>query len=355
MRGIATGMNGPTIADIARLAGVSEHSVRRAINKSPLLSPQARSRIEQVIAETGFVALPSRREPMLKRNALIALMHDDPLGPSLIEVQAGISAALKGSDLALCVHHLDCHHKPLLRALGDFLEYHRPSGILLMPPLSDQDELAGLAWEYGCSCVRLGAAAASGEPGWVSSADREAAADAVHHLVRLGHRRIAFISGPEDSRQNRLRELGWLDAMAEHGLDRGPSLVATSVGNFESGLAAAALLLEVSPRPTAILAANDEIAAGALHAAMAAGIAVPAALSIVGFGDALVASRLCPTLTTVRVPLLEMAHAAASWLIDPGSAEAVMRSFPGQLIERGTTAPLHATATEAGSFAFQSG
>jgi len=251
-----------------------------------------------------------------------------------MEAQAGMAAALKGSEYAICMHYLDSRPGLQLRALGDFLEYHRPSGIVLMPALAGNDELAGLAWEFGCGCARLGLEPKSGDPGRFSTDDRRAAADAVHHLLGMGHRRIGFIAGGAGMRQAQLRELGYLDAMAEHDLDRGPSLIASGDGSFESGLAAASLLLEVSPRPTAILAASDEMAAGAIHAALSKGIAVPHELSVIGFGDAPIAPAIWPPLTTMRVPLLEMAHAAASWLIDPEQGEPAMRQFGLELIER---------------------
>lgn len=355
LQAIATGMDRPTINDVANLAGVSKKTVSRVINNSPLLGRQTRERVERVIAETGFVPNPTARALALKRNFLLALVHDDPIAPALTEVQAGMLAALGGSPYALCVHYLDRRPRLQLRAFGDFLEYHRPAGIVLMPPLSERDELAGLAWEYGCACARLGAAPLCVDPGWFWSADREAAADAVGHLVRLGHRRIGFIAGREDTRSARLRELGYLDAMAEHELDRGPSLIAAGDGSFESGYAAAGLLLEVSPRPSAIIAANDEMAAGAIHAAFARGIAVPQSLSLIGFDDAPVASRIWPPLTTIRVPLMEMAHAATTMLIDPDLAELASSSFPLELIERATVAPLQPAAGEVSSFAFQSG
>jgi len=354
MQYMAAGMDCPTIADVARLAGVSKNTVSRVINNSPLLSREAREKVERIIAETGFVPDPTARSLTLKRNFLIALIHDDPLAPALMEVQAGMAAALKGSEYALCVQHLDYRPKAAVRTLSDFLEYRRPSGIVLMPPLSDQDELAGLAWEFGCRCARLGPAPQSESPGWISTPERHAAAQAVHRLAGAGHRRIAFISGREGTRSARLRELGYLDAIAELDFDRGPSLIAAGNGSFDSGFSAAELLLEVSPRPSAIFAGNDEMAAGAIHAACAKRIKIPGELSVIGFGDAPIASRLWPPLTTVRVPLLEMAHAATTRLVDPDRDEPVTLSFSAELVERATVAQSHTAAGEAGNLAFRS-
>jgi LacI family transcriptional regulator len=90
-------MDRPTIIDVAQLAGVSEKTVSRAINNSPLLSKATRENVERIIAETGFVPNPPARALALKRNFLIALVHDNALTPTLVEVQAGMLAAIKGS------------------------------------------------------------------------------------------------------------------------------------------------------------------------------------------------------------------------------------------------------------------
>ncbi|MFT4055839.1 MAG: substrate-binding domain-containing protein, partial [Novosphingobium sp.] len=164
-----------------------------------------------------------------------------------------------------------------------------------------------------------------------------AAALAVRRLIAIGHVRIGLIAGPETSPGARQRELGYLDAMAEHGLDRGPALIVPGDDTFESGIAAARLLLEISPRPTAILACNDDMAAGALHAAVDAGVAVPDALSLVGFDDSPLARRLMPPLASVRVPWDRIGHEAALRIADESAAP--LAPFDGQLVERASIAP----------------
>ena len=128
---------------------------------------------------------------------------------------------------------------------------------------------------------------------------RAGAAAAVARLVELGHLRIGLIAGPDDSALARNCELGFLDALADADLDRGPALVAVGDFGFESGLVATRLLLAVSPRPTAILAASDAMAAGAIRAAAEAALGVPGALSVIGFGDSPLAAQLTPALASV--------------------------------------------------------
>jgi LacI family transcriptional regulator len=127
--------------------------------------------------------------------------------------------------------------------------------------------------------------------------------------------------------------------MARHQLDCGPELVAQGNYTFETGLAAAERLLEASPRPTAIFASNDEMAAGALHAARQREIDVPRDLSLVGFDDTAIAAHIWPPMTTVRWPILSMARSAALKLVNPGEADKQPSRFLSDLVRRASVAP----------------
>ena len=214
---------------------------------------------------------------------------------------------------------------------------HNPVGRAFSP--SELRRMAEICLELGCNHVLLGA-----DPEIAVSSDRKAAAHVVADLIELGHRRIGLVAGPEEYRSARERELGYLDAMADHDLDRGPALIASGDYGFESGIAAGRLLLEVSPRPTAIFACNDEMAAGVLRAAGEKGIAVPDALSIVGYGDSAIAARLWPPLTTIRVPLPELAGAAALRLVNPDAVEQDDETIPREpeVVVRGSVASVPA-------------
>lgn len=319
-----------TINDVAEQAGVSKKTVSRVINHSPLINPQTRARVQAVIDELGFVPDPQARALALRRNFTVVLVHADPLDPALPAITAGMLAALEGSGHVLCLHRIDPAARRLVRDFGDFLEYHRPSAVLLAPPLSAIDDLAGMCWEFGCGFARLGAEGSFTGDG-VVSADREAMAELVARLVARGHQRIGLVAGAEDDPTARARELGYLDAMAEHGLDRGPALIAAGDGTFASGIEAGGLLLEVSPAPTAIVAASDDMAAGVLHAARSRSVAVPGALAVAGFGDTQLAERLCPPLTSVRVPHAEMAREATARML---AGEAACGQYACTVIER---------------------
>lgn len=241
---------------------------------------------------------------------------------------------MEGSELSLALRPLESDPAPRLRA---FLDQHRPAGVVLLPPLSEMEELARLCEETETSCVRLGRA--EGGHG-VACDDRSAMAQLVTWLVRLGHRRIGFVGGPETSLAAQQRELGYLDAMADHDLDRGPALIASGDNSFQSGIEAGHLLLEVSPRPTAIIASNDEMAAGVMHAAGRIGLAVPDGISVVGFDDTPLATRTWPPLTTMRVPWAEMAEQAVTAIRDQASEPQAQGLFQAELVVRNSVQPL---------------
>lgn len=321
-----------TMDDVARLAGVSKKTVSRFFNNSPLISVATREKLDTVVAQTGFVPNAQARGLALRRNFLIALIHDGTQAGIVEAVEAGMLAALEGSDMALVL-------RPMLsqdtRSLHRFLEQHRPAGVVLLPPLSEMEVLADICRQAGVRCMRLGRC--RGDRGFASD-DRAAMASMVTWLVRQGHMRIGFISGPETSRSAQERELGFLDAMADHDLDRGPSLIVAGDNSFASGVEAGRLLFEVSPRPSAIIACNDEMAAGVLQAAAKAGIAIPEDLSVVGFDDTPISVRTSPPLTTMRVPWRDMALHAVSALLSP-DAELPIPDFHNTIVMRDSVLP----------------
>jgi len=254
--------------------------------------------------------------------------------------QRGALAALRDTPQALCLFELEESSPALLNDLRNYLRQLRPGGVILLPPLSERTEVTAACLEFSCNLVRLSSGPLEGPVTTLCANHRQAAADATNYLIAIGHQRIAFIAGPESSRSSRESELGYIDALAAQGLDRGAELVAASDGTFASGSAAAQLLFEVSPRPTAILAASDDLAAGALHAAHEHGIAVPRDLSIAGFGDSAIAARLWPPLTSVRLPDSEMAFAAAIELTGNANTPPQPVEFFGSLVLRASTGPV---------------
>jgi LacI family transcriptional regulator len=329
----------PTINDVARLSGVSKKTVSRVINRSALLSDDTRTKVEAVIRQLGYVPNPQARALALRRNFLLGLLHDNPNAQTVLKVQEGVLDAIRDTEFALVVRPVDRHSPAMLDDIRRFLEQQRLYGVLILPPISENDVLAALCLEMGCGYVRMGSAMLDDEDHIVASNDREMVAQAVDHLVELGHRKIGLIEGPEGFRSAFERREGFLGAMQAHGLAVPPEWHVQGNYRFDSGLTAAAALLDTTDRPTAIFASNDEMAAGAFHAARQRNLTVPDDLSIIGFDDSPIAAHMWPPMTTVGWPVREMGRAAALKLIMPDDPAADAFRFPARLVKRQSVAP----------------
>lgn len=320
-----------TINDVAQLAGVSKKTVSHVLNGIGTVSSATRARVQAAVVELGFVPSPQARALALGRSALLFLVHDGSDAEQLAQVLHGAEGALAGSGHALAIQGLRGGAADLL----PLLMRHQPAGVILLPPLSEVAAISQAVQEAGCRLACICTSPGEGGPAAIRASQRMAAADAAGYLLALGHRRIGFVGGPEDSPLAQERERGFAEAIAGHGTE----IIAPGDFSFASGVAAAHLLLELSPRPTAILAANDEMAGGVLLAAAARGITVPGALSVMGIGGTALAGRLSPPLSTMRVPLAELGHRAVRLLLGPDVPLAPAPALPCELIPRGSTAP----------------
>jgi LacI family transcriptional regulator len=333
----------PTINDVARLSGVSKKTVSRVINRSSLLNDETRKRVLEVIREIGYVPNPQARGLAMRTNFLIGLIHDNPNAQMVLNVQQGILEALQGSEYEMIVRPVDRGSAAMLDDVRRFLERQRLYGVIILPPISENDGLARLCDELGCRYVRMGSAELDDPDHMVASNDREAVQAAIAYLIEQGHRQIGLIAGPHGFRSAVERRRGFEDALTAAKIKLPRSLIAEGNYTFESGIAAAEKLLDLSPRPTAIFASNDEMAAGAVHVARQRGIDVPEALSIIGFDDTPIAAHIWPPLTTVRWPIISMARSAALKLLTVPSEDEVEVSEPSlfisRLVKRASVAP----------------
>ena len=332
----------PTINDVARIAGVSKKTVSRVINRSPLLNQETREKVERVIADLGYVPNPQARALALRRNFLVGLIHDNPNAQMVLNVQQGILEALHGTEFAMVIRPVDRNSADMLDDVRHFLEQQRLYGVVLLPPISENDRLARVCEELDVKYVRMGSAELDDPDHMVASNDREAVADAVQFLITQGHKLIGLIEGPDGFRSAKERRRGFEDALAAAGIKLPRSLIASGNYTFETGVAAANRLLDLSPRPTAIFASNDEMAAGVVHAARDRGIDVPRELSVIGFDDTPISAHIWPPLTTVRWPIVSMARAAAFKLVgglNPDGEAPEPSMFISSLVRRASVAP----------------
>jgi LacI family transcriptional regulator len=339
---LASGKRRATINDIARLARVSKKTVSRVINRSPLVREDTRARIEAVIAEYGYSPDPQARGLAFRRSFLIGLVYDNPTPQYVVNMQLGLLDGLRGSGFELVVHPCDRASPSFLADLRGFIERQKLAGVVLTPSVSEDERAAALLAEIGCDYVRIASVALDTPERMIVSHDRDGAAAAGARLAQLGHRRVAFISGPPSFRSSHERRAGLEQALAAAGLSLDPAYVREGAYTFESGIAAAESLLAMATPPTAIFAGNDEMAAGVLQVALRSGLSVPRDLSVIGFDDFQIASRLWPPLTTVRAPTRATGKLAAQKLlgeraeIEPDSGPIDYRPV---LVVRGSCGP----------------
>jgi len=333
-----------TINDVARLANVSKKTISRVINNSPLLKPETRERVMAIIEEVGYQPDPQARGLAFRRSFLIGLIYDNPNAQYVIDLQQGILDVIRGSGYELLVHPCQRRDPSFLSDIRKFVERQRLFGVVLPPSVSEDDALIRLFEEIDCPYARIAAVSLDLPSRMVVTHDHRGAAEAARHLADFGHKIIGHISGPSSSRSSHERHRGVSEGLASRGLSLDPRYHAEGGYTFESGIAAARQLLVLDPRPTAIFAGNDEMAAGVFRAAREAGLDIPRDLSVVGFDDSPVAAKVWPPLTTVRLPARDMGAIAARKLLaqEPGTAPDLQEVpvAPALVVRQSTAAPL---------------
>ena len=311
-----------TIDDVARLAGVSIKTVSRVVNKEPNVRESTKARVENAIDELNYRPNQAARSLASHHSRLIGLVYDDPSVyeiPSagyIIKMQEGALRACRASNYELLIHPCRVRSSNPGADLKALIERARPSGIVLAAPLSNMTKIVRAIEATGTPLVRLSPGKSNGGEYSVSTNDREISAEMTHYLASLGHQRIAFIKGHPTHKAVGNRFLGYKDGLEQSGLEFSEELVAAGDNSIGSGEACALSLLQQDTRPTAIFAANDDMAAGVMRVADRLSIKVPDQLSVAGCDDIALAQQLYPALTTINQPLRAMAERAVLTLID---------------------------------------
>lgn len=339
-----TGPRRMTINDVARLAKVSKKTISRVINNSPLLKQETRDRVLKIIEEVGYQPDPQARGLAFRRSFLIGLIYDNPNAQYVIDLQQGILDVIRDSGFELLVHPCSRRHPDFLASIRKFVERQRLFGVVLPPSASEDPALIRLFEEIECPYARIAAVSLDLPGRMVVTSDHRGAAEAACHLADLGHRAIGHISGPSTFLSAHERRRGVIEGLASRGLALDERYHVEGGYTFESGLAAARRLLAIEPRPTAIFAGNDEMAAGVYRAAREAGLDIPRDLSVIGFDDSPVADKVWPPLTSVRLPIRQMGALAARKLLahEQGAPVEALESAvtPALVIRQSTAAPL---------------
>lgn len=329
------------ISDVARRAGVSRKSVSRVVNREEYVSKSLRKKVEKAIAQLNYS--PDRQARSLRsgKSFHIAFVYETPSSYYVISLVEGIRRSCRGHGYELVLHETNVKGSRLVLSVLEFLERERLDGLLMMPPLTDNEHLLAALDDAGVSYGRIAPGTERQDGLDVITTDREAGAEMVRHLLTLGHRHIAFIAGDPDHLAMMRRLDGARDALEAWTGEPCELTVRQGFSTFDSGVRAALDLLSMQPPPTAIFAANDDMAAGVIFEAQERGLRIPDDISITGFDDTLLASRIWPGLTTVRQPIRRMGETAADILIDRvmGRNVAARAPIPTELIVRRSSGP----------------
>jgi LacI family transcriptional regulator len=300
--------------DVAEDAGVSVGTVSNVLNRPERVATATRSRVLAAIERLGYVRSESARQLRAGRSRMLALLVLDLANPFFVAVAKGASVAAREAGLGVMVCHSEQSAAEEAEYVAMFAE-HRVRGVLVTPVDATGRSLAPLR-RQGIPYVCVDRLAGPGEGACsVSVDDRAGAALAVGHLVSLGHRRIAYVNGPERLTQCQDRLAGALSVA--------PGLRVLDVPRLDvaAGRDAGSRLLGLTPRPTAVFCANDLIALGVLQTLHAAGVRVPDDLALVGYDDIEFAAAAAVPLTSVRQPAFLMGRRAARLLLSEGDGD----------------------------------
>ncbi|MGC8779347.1 MAG: LacI family DNA-binding transcriptional regulator [Anaerolineae bacterium] len=330
-----------TIREVAERAGVSTMTVSRVINKSGYISPATRARVEAAIAELGYVPNALARSLRFKQTHSLALVVTDITNPFFTTIARGVEdvASQRGFSVIFC--NTDESEVKQAEYLN-VLVRKRVDGVLLVPARSTDEPIHFLN-KHQAPVVVLDRRVPSCIVDSVRGDSEGGAYALMRLLLDLGHRRIALLNGPTAVSTAVDRLAGYRRALAEAGLPCDERLIFPGRFTLEAGRRMAQEALALSPRPTALFAANNFIAIGAYRALRDAGLTVPDDISLVAFDDLPSALILEPFLTVVSQPAYEMGRRATELLLDrlanSASADCQEIVLPVEIVVRRSSGP----------------
>lgn len=331
-----------TITDVAKAAGVSVSTVSRALRGLDRVSPQTRARVARAATELHYVASPTAASLASGRTKVVAVVAPFLTRWFFATLISGVEKALRHHGHHVLLIDLESEDFDTRLQLSQSMLWKRVDGIIVLSvPLDEQEQ--ALIEGLGLPAVTIGNRIRQ----WscVRIDDRAAMDSAVGHVLDLGHTRVAYIGAvaPSNAMHQTPQDRydAFADAMAAHGLDCPKRWV------VESDWTAAGAMLDIQrvladhPRPTAVVAASDEMAFGVMAAARRAGLAVPQDLSVIGIDDHVLSEVL--GLTTVRQDVMLQGQRAGEALMrrltGDGATSPVDEVIPVELVVRGSTAP----------------
>jgi LacI family transcriptional regulator len=329
-----------TIYDVAREASVSMATVSRVVNNNPNVKPQTRKKVFEAIERLGYRPNAVARGLASKKTTTVGVVIPDISNAIFAEVARGIEdiANMYHYNIILC--NADKKKDKEIRVINTLLE-KQVDGLLFMGGAVTEDHIQA----FRTSSVPIVLCATTDEGDNYPSVDIDhtsAAEDAVNTLIKNGHRRIAMISGTlQDPSNGYARYQGYKIALDKAGIPINDDLVRIGNYRYEAGLEVAQYFLELQDKPTAIFAANDEMAIGAIHAIQDKGLRVPEDVSVISVDNVRMASMVRPLLSTVAQPMYDIGAVSMRLLTKLMKKESITNSrviLPHEVILRQSVA-----------------
>lgn len=329
------------LVDVARAAGVHPATASRALNPNARgeVSPRTVRRVERAAEQLGYVPNTLARGLRTSRSFVAALVIPDITNSLFPPIVRGAEQVLSRARFTLVLTDTN-NDLEVERVQVASMRAHGVDGFIIATARWDDALLVELA-ATGVPTVLVNRRTRTSLLPFVGADDQHGVSSCVDHLTGAGHRDIVHLAGPGDTSTGRDRAVAFRAAMREHSLPIRSAVIECTGYSEEAGAAAAERILR-SRRPfTAIVAANDLLALGAIGTLASAGLHCPGDYSITGFNDLPFMSKLNPALTTVQVPLTDMGALAArtllGWIGSPGTAQVTQTLLPVGLVIRGTT------------------
>ncbi len=333
-----------TIIEVAEKAGVSIKTVSRVMNGYTHVSNKTRQKVEDAMMALDYTPSATARQMRLGVSHSIGVLFGDPSSGYQSEINHSMLRACAEVGRYLAVELFDEKDRNWVGQVESFLERTKVTNLVLVPPMSDSIEVHNLLRDRGVRFVLISPSRPVSGASSVQMDDRLAATEVTDYLIKLGHTRIGHIAGHEDHIVTMLRRLGYQDAMTAADLDGAdPNLILPGRFRFKQALDCAHKMLALPDRPTAIFAANDQMAVAAMMAAHKMGLSVPEDLSVIGFDDTPMSQLIWPTLTTIAQPYDEIARSAVQVLqgeFDDRTGTPKSIVLPHKLVVRDSTASL---------------
>lgn len=302
------------IQDVAEQAGVSMMTVSRVLNQDKKVSNKTREKVMAVVEKLNYRPNVSARRLASSKSFFIGLLYDNPSDSYICQF---LLAALKkcralGYHLVVDEAHLDINKT--IESVKQLIDVTQVDGMILLPPMCDNEDVLEVLTKANVPFVRITPDTKLNSSPYICMDDYQAAFDVTERLINQGHKKIAHIIGNNKQGVSRLRYQGYLDALRSNKITTPPEYIEQGSFTYQSGMEAAVKLLALDDKPTAIFAANDDMAAAVISIAQQQGINIPGDLSVVGFDDTQLARSVWPHISTVKQPINEMAELSVSLL-----------------------------------------